>query len=264
MSDDKGGKQQHSLEERIRSRSEKRRRKAAESLPPSLLVSVLESSPMPILVYEDSLIWYANPAAIERFGYRYEEILTFNDAMLDTGTRKERLETILGFCDKVGWNDLDLELSIPTLDRKELRITPHLHRVDVYGRSFWIAYLLDVQKINPHTFKGRAHGAWQRMQRAFQSERVYFRAPVHLTRQEIEPVVQSAAKTGYNLVIDLKDTKTFDDKFDGIKLLRDFDSSFEKRLFLVNADEMAYTMLAYNGIAAESIYRMPKLSPSPA
>ena len=72
--------QDHSkLEERVRQRSEARRKRSLDGLPLAILHASLEASPHPIIIYENNHISYANPAAVAKFGYTFEQLMTFND-----------------------------------------------------------------------------------------------------------------------------------------------------------------------------------------
>lgn len=250
-------------EERILQRSEKRRKRALDALPLQCLRSVLEESPTPIIVYENDHITYANPAAIAKLGYSFEQLMTFNDITLDTGARKERLDNILGPCARQGWDELDLELSITTLDRQELRLRPHLRHERVNGVDFWIAYILDVEKVDPNKLVRRAINAFSRV---FQREQVYLKAPAYIERDFIVNAIRRAAtESSANLVIDLKRTQGIDKGV--LPILEEFSkgSSFKDHLFLINASEPLYHVLKYYRIPSEIIYcARPRYAPAPA
>ncbi len=254
--------QDHSkvLEERVRQRSELRRRRSLEHLSSTLLHATLESSPHPIIVYENNSISYANPAAIAKLGYTFEQLMTFNDVTLDTGARKERLDSILTPCAKQGWDELDLDLSITTLDKQELRLHPHLRHVRINAADYWIAHITHAEKVNPATLKNRTINA---LYRVFQRERTYVKAPDYADKEFlIGAIKQFAAPATANLVIDLRRTRGVAE--DALPILHEFSKGFKDHLFLINASEEVYHGLKHHKIPSETLYRATKRTYLPA
>lgn len=253
--------QDHSkLEERVRQRSEVRRKRALTQLPIPILHAALESSPHPIVVYENNSISYANPAAVAKFGYTFEQLMTFNDVTLDTGARKERLDSILTPCAKQGWDELDLDLSITTLDKQELRLHPHLRHARINTTDYWIAHITHVEKVNPATLKNRAINA---LYRVFQRERTYVKAPEYADKEFLVGAIkQFAAPATANLVLDLRRTRGIAE--DALPILHEFSKGFKDHLFLINANEEVYHGLKHHKIPSETLYRAPKRAYSPA
>ncbi len=254
------GNEQNPLEERLqrireskRQQSEEVRAHARQDIPAGLLPALLESSPLPVILYRDHRIAYVNPATLARLGYTFDEIKTFDDMTLDTGARKERLDNILKPCGELGWNDLDLELIIPTLDKKELRMEPHMRREVVDGHEYWIAHVMRVQKIDPQTLKGKALSWIQKLQRVFQRKISYLRAPEYVGKDFVVDAIKHLALTNQNTVIDFKKTKGIAE--DVLPFLEHFNISDKEHLYLVNVSKELYHLFRRHAVPEGSMYR---------
>jgi len=238
--------------------SERRRTKALEGMPHSILRETLEANPRPMVLYENHRVAYANPAAIAKMGYSYEELMTFNDMGMDTGAGKKRLDDILKTCEQQGWDEIDLDLAFETKDKKRLHIDPHLHHAQSNGQSYWIAYITHAEKNDPKSLKQRALSV---MQRVFSRDQIYRKAPENVSEQFVYEPLKEATNPKYNIVFDFKKARRMESGVPALLANMASTESFKDHLFLVNVHENLYFMLHKHKFPEANINRYRQTRP---
>lgn len=249
-----------------------RRLKALEQLPPIMLRSIVEDIKTPVIVYRgrsgDYEVAYANPEAIARAGYVFEEILRFNDATLNTGAQKSKIDKVFSMCERVGWKNPDLEFSITAEDGQELLLDAHLIHEKVDHVNYWTA-VTEISKYDPKSLKGRVKKMWRKCMTAFERDIDYVRSPERITAEFLgEHTKRAALASTKNLVIDFGRVASVDEANDyhAYKILSGFSKTYPGRLFIINVNADLYKQLKDFNIPVETLYRsrQPQISFSPA
>ncbi len=253
-------REQPTLEElqRIAALSERRRTKALEGMPHSILRETLEANPRPMVMYENHRVSYANPAAIAKMGYSYEELMMFNDISMDTSAGKKRLDDILKTCEQQGWDEIDLDLTFETKDKKRLHIDPHLHHAKANSQSYWIAYITHVEKTDPKSLKQRALSV---MQRVFSRDQIYRKASENVAEQFVYAALKEAADPKYNIVFDFKKAQRMESGVPALLANMAVTDTFKDHMFLVNVHENLYFMLHKHKFPEANINRYRRAQP---
>lgn len=242
------------LETRIQRRNEYRRTRFLKEHYFSDLSEHLEEAEVPIVVFKDSQIIYANPSAMNATGYRFDQLSTFNKLELDTGASKKRLDYVLGTAKELGLNTLEFDTNIPTLDQKVLEMSPQMHRISAEGKDYWFTELTNVRKNDPSAISTRVLG-W--LHRLFQRDTVLMSAPELVYAGFAEKVVKAVADPAKNVLIDLSKTRFIHEG--AIETLKKYSTHelFRHQLFMTISNSEQYHWLVYQKVPAGNIY-LPK------
>ena len=242
------------LEKRLR--GELMRKRALDCLPQEIGREMIEYNPLPILIYRDNSVYYANPATLEQVGYNFKEISTFNNATVNTGEKKKRIDDILKLCAIKGPQDIDLEIEINTLDGKKLSIESRMKYLKDGINDYWIAYVTYITKTDPSTAKGRAKRLIRDFMRIFDGEYACLPAPEFVDMPYVKNVVKNLAIDTQKLLLDFNKTKGIDKT--ALNSLCEAANSFKDIVFLVNNEELL-RLFAHYQIPLNCIYRRRNL-----
>lgn len=242
------------LETRIQRRNEYRRTRFLKEYYFRDLSEHLEEADVPIVVFRDSRIIYANPSAMNATGYRFDQLSTFNNLELDTGTSKKRMDYVLDTAKELGLNTLEFDTSISTLDQKVLEMSPQMHRISAEGKDYWFTELTNLRKNDPSAISTRVLG-W--LHRLFQRSAVLMRAPELVYKGFAEKVIKNIADPHKNVLVDFSQTKYIEEE--AIEILRKYSSHelFKNQLFMTISNPGQYHWLTYKKVPASNIY-LPK------
>ncbi len=245
---------QRKIQERLQRRNEYLRTKSLKDEILASMAESLEGAQTPVIVFKNYEIVYANPSALRATQYSFEQISTFNNFELDTGTSKKRLNHILESSSQLGLNAIEFETQIPTLDHLVLQMTPQLHRLSSKSSNYWVGELRDVSKIDPTSIKSRVYG-W--LNRLFQRNAVSLRAPELVYKAFAGEVVKNIADHTKNVLIDFSQTRYIEEgALDIIKGCCD-NELFTQQLFLTTSNPETYHWLRFKNIPERSMY-LPK------
>ncbi len=237
-------------------RSVARRINVLEKLPITVVQDALDAVPSPVLIYCPGGEVYPNQAAIKEFDRTFEDLLYFSEAELVTGNKTQKVRNVLKVCERVGWNEPDFAWSVKEKNGNKFLFEPHMSLKYMAGQPYWTANIPEVKNIDPKTARGKmramARSVWQRCQSAFQRDLTYVNAPEHLTEKVIYEPIKAAVISSHSLMINLKNTKTMDNR--PLDLLREFSIMYGPRLFLLNVQDEIYSKLREHNISKKNIY----------
>lgn len=243
------------LKKRLDDLGEAARKQALQELPEEVIQEIKdnpENSKKPIIIYADNKIEYANPAALKTLGYSFRKLTTFNDIELDTGSSKQALDTILNTCSKEGLHQFYLNLSIRTLDEKELQIKKAgLTWVVSKTKDYWVAHIIESEKIDNQYL-----GWFKHFQHAFTD-------PDHLVCKpaltEVKPpfmldAIGCLIMPQNKLIIDFKETREIDKYELGSMCSLTNETYFKNRIFVIQVNKELYDSMASRGINQETVF----------